>query len=440
MSRIGLITFLLSLAYISVAQQVTYYEHVAPIIADNCLQCHRRGDVAPFPLETYKDIASKAKLIKFVVETKYMPPWIADPNYRHYENERILTNNEIKIIQDWVNQGKLAGDKSKMPKVSGYARNSLIKKKPDMVLSMSEPIFLPGDNKEHYIAVKIPFEIPESKDIEAIEFIPGNRKLVHHMNFAIHEKGSNDCVYAGTKVIDRTETNKSKEDTYGEFGLLDVDGTVSKMVYYGGWVPGMSPQVFDDEFGIKLPKRGILIFDVMHYAATPVDDHDLSKVYLYFKNQPVERSVSMITLGSGSLNAEDITPPLVIPPNTIKTFKLQVGLGRNMSVLYLMAHMHLIGKSFLAYAITPDAKRIPLLKIDDWDFDWQEMYKLNPMIHLPKGTIVYIEATYDNTVNNPRNPFNPPRTIYSTDNMKTTDEMMNLILLAVEYKPGDEYR
>ncbi|MCH8331373.1 MAG: cytochrome c, partial [Bacteroidetes bacterium] len=67
-----------------------------------------------------------------------------------------------------------------------------------------------------------------------------------------------------------------------------------------------------------------------------------------------------------------------------------------------------------------------------------EFYEFNPMLILPKGTRILAKGTYDNTVNNPNNPFNPPRLITSSGNMETTEEMLNFIMLTLPYQPGDE--
>ncbi len=102
--------------------------------------------------------------------------------------------------------------------------------------------------------------------------------------------------------------------------------------------------------------------------------------------------------------------------------------------------MHLLGKSFKAYAITSKNDTIPLIDIPKWDFSWQDIYMFKKIVKIPAYSSINIEAVYDNTSQNPRNPFSPPRIITSDQNllMKTTDEMLNLLLIYVPYQPGDE--
>jgi len=52
-------------------------------------------------------------------------------------------------------------------------------------------------------------------------------------------------------------------------------------------------------------------------------------------------------------------------------------------------------------------------------------------------------AEFDNTQNNPFNPFDPPQTVseryeYGGSSMKATDEMFQFIITYVGYQPGDE--
>jgi hypothetical protein len=96
-------------------QKITFSEQIAPIIYKNCTSCHRKGEAGPFELVTYKDVAVRASLIKFVTQTRFMPPWPADPNYTHFIDEKILSEEEIKMIGDWVDQGYPIGDSTKIP-------------------------------------------------------------------------------------------------------------------------------------------------------------------------------------------------------------------------------------------------------------------------------------------------------------------------------------
>jgi hypothetical protein len=152
----------------------TFAETIAPIVYRNCAVCHRPGEAGPFPLLTYEDVVRKAKTIVAVTKARYMPPWPADPAYSHFLGERILSESDIQSIATWVENGTPLGDPAKAPKPPEFASSSL--GVPDLVVKMREPITLPGDNTDHFLVIKLPYEIPEDRFVRAIEFVPGNRK------------------------------------------------------------------------------------------------------------------------------------------------------------------------------------------------------------------------------------------------------------------------
>jgi hypothetical protein len=98
--------------------------------------------------------------------------------------------------------------------------------------------------------------------------------------------------------------------------------------------------------------------------------------------------------------------------------------------------MHILGKSFKTFAITPAGEVIPLIHIPKWQFNWQLTYPFKKLVKIPQGSIIYIQATYDNTANNLLNPYNPPQAVYYGWGIK--NEMMNLIFEFVTYQSGDE--
>lgn len=141
----------------------------------------------------------------------------------------------------------------------------------------------------------------------------------------------------------------------------------------------------------------------------------------------------------GTLGISDIVPALVIPPDTLMSFRTAAVIKQDISLLTVNPHMHLLGKSFKAWAVPPEGDTIPLIHIPEWDFRWQFFYSFERMIRLPAGTRIEVEASFDNTADNPNNPFDPPRTVAERDgSMRTTDEMLQFIITYLPYLPGDE--
>ena len=141
----------------------------------------------------------------------------------------------------------------------------------------------------------------------------------------------------------------------------------------------------------------------------------------------------------GTLGISEIVPPLIIPPNEVKTFTTKTTVDRDISLLTVNPHMHLLGKSFEAFAQTPEGQKIPLVKVPKWNFRWQYFYTFPKMVKIPKGSVITAIGVYDNTTGNPNNPFSPPQLVVGTNgSMRVTDEMFQIMLTYVPYENGDE--
>jgi hypothetical protein len=419
-------------------EEITFSEHIAPIVYENCTPCHRPGEAGPFKLISHHDLAKRSKMIKEVVETRYMPPWPADKNYSTFLNEWGLAENEIQLIQAWVDQGAPIGDESKIPPRPHFPEGSMLGE-PDLVLDMM-PYAIEGDNSDQFIVVKIPYELAQDTFVKAIEFVPDNRKLLHHMNgHAIQYDDSMKLNLYGGKFIVKYDRSISQHLLYRELDILNDDGSypylTSSIVNY---LPGsVNTQYPDGIGGISLKKKGHFLLKDVHYGPSPIDTTDQSSINIFFGDKKPERPVLEVMLGT--LGASKVVPPLLIPPDQVKTFTTTWTVPADMSVLTLNPHMHLLGKSMLAYAIIPSNDTVPLISIPQWNFRWQFFYTFPKMVKLPIGTVIYVEAVFDNTLNNPENPFDPPRTIRERNgSMGTTDEMFQFIITYLPYEDGDE--
>lgn len=416
----------------SFAQHPTFINDIAPIIQIKCTPCHKPGEAAPFSLITYEDVVKRASFIKEVVQKKYMPPWKADNHYVAYANDRSLSDSEIAKIIKWVNSKtpKGAVKNKEQDTAIQLIEGTAYKRKPDIVLKASSSYILPGDNFERFIVYKIPFELPDSADIEAIEFFCDNKKIIHHVNYAVHEVPAEIDIHNGPDFVNLTEDDRSKYAAYIPFKKT--------ITYYGGWIPGSSYESYPKGIGWIMPKRGVVLLTV-HYAPSAKEETSISGVNFFFSKTPVQRKVKVISFGSGGIGEAQIRPPLLIPPNVVRTYTLNMkNPGEDFSAMYIWPHMHYLGKSFLAYGLSPIGDTIRLTSVPQWDFRWQEIYKFKKLVRIPKGTVVHIEGTFDNTANNPFNPNSPPQFVYSSGDMRSKDEMLTLLLIFLPYQEGDE--
>ncbi|MET6999739.1 c-type cytochrome [Chitinophaga defluvii] len=414
------------------AQEVTFNKDIAPLIHRSCTPCHRPGESGPFSLITYEDVAKRASFIKTVTRNRYMPPWKPDVHDTLFINNRKLSEKEIQVIATWVNNKMPRGENRKNTTIPipSFNTGTQYNRLPDLVLKMQRPFLIKGDNMERFIVFKIPYELPDSANVEAVEFISANKKLVHHANFAICAAPEKEDIHAGDDFINVTEDDRSK--------YIQYDAFQKNMVYYGGWIPGAAYESYPKGMGWVMPRKGVILL-TMHYAPQGKEEQDISGLNLFFTKSTIKRKINLISIGSGGIGEKDIDPYFFIPAEKIKTFQVKVVTpGMDQSVLYVWPHMHLLGKKFRAYAVSPKGDTIQLVTIPEWDFNWQELYRFKHLVKIPQGSVLTVEGSYDNTSNNPNNPFHPPQTIYSSGDMKSTDEMLTLVMLTFPYQKGDE--
>jgi len=204
-------------------KQVTFAEDIAPIIYKNCTKCHVNGEAGPFNLVTYQDIASKAKLIAYVTQNRIMPPWPAEASYTSFANQTVLSTYEIEIIKSWIYAGMQPGDTANLKPFVAKQKQKL--GKPDLVLKLPYPINIEGNNTDKFLVVKIPYQIAKDTFVKAIEFVPGNKKLVHHMNAHLIQfnKGKKKNIYEGSYWVNQDQANS--QTIHKQLGLLHDDGT-----------------------------------------------------------------------------------------------------------------------------------------------------------------------------------------------------------------------
>lgn len=428
--RILILLFLI--AGNSLAQSVTFYEDVQALVHAKCATCHRPGGGAPFSLITFEDVSAKGKFIKKVIASRYMPPWRANGHYVDFANNRSLSEDEIKTITTWVDAGMPKGKRkqdSEKKLLEKVKEGTTLGRSPDLTLKMKYGYRLKPDRQERFMVFKIPFELPEEANVEAVEFTTNNKAIIHHVNFAIHPVP--DPAIDIYSTVDSIDLNKSRYQ-YDQWLPYKKDIT-----YYGGWIPGASHESYPKDMGWVMPKRGVMLLTI-HFPPVGKIEECIAGVNFFFKKDPISRTVKVISLGSGGIGERDIFPPLLLLANEVQTHRLRIANSReDISVLYVWPHMHYLGKEFKAYA-TRSQDTIPLVHIPRWDFRWQEMYKYRKPVILRRGDIVHVYGTFDNTAENPMNPNNPPKLVESSGDMRSDQEMLTMLLIYVPYKEGDE--
>lgn len=410
---------------------------VANILYNRCTICHRPDAAGPFSLITFNDAKRKAGTIKKVLLENLMPPWPADTNYSRFRDERIITSTEKETLLNWIADKCPSGDSSKLIPLPDY--NLRLHQGEKYFEASIKEFFIAGNNKDHFVMMKVPVELKNDTFVSGIEILPGNKKLVHHINGHLisYEEKKKNSMFKG-KFSAYTDSSDKKE-CYELLDLANDDGSYPLLTTsVTNYLPGAETSFYPHGIGgYYLSKKSILLLDNIHYGASPVDTIDNTKFRFYYMNHRPKRPVKDIILGTYGVS--EIIPPLVVPKNTVTHHTTQFTLKEKISLLTVNPHMHLLGKKFLAYAVLPEGDTLPLICINHWDFRWQYFYTYKKILVLPSGTTIVAEGTYDNTEDNPLNPFHPPQTISEREgSMRTTDEMFQLIISYIKYQEGDE--
>lgn len=382
------------------ASEPTFARDVAPIIFENCTGCHRPGQVGPFPLTSYEEVASHARQIARVTDRRIMPPWKPQPGWNHFAEERTLSDEEIETLARWSATGRAQGDPALTPSLPEFPEGWQLGE-PDIVLTMDEAMHIPAEGEDLYMHFVFPIEMEgQEVYIKGVEVCPGNPRVVHHAVGLLDAGGDArrlDAAYPGPGYL-----------RFGDAGFLPAGITP-------GYVPGQTPRLFDEGAALTV-KDGTDFVLQIHYHPSGRPEQDQTQIGLYLTDEPPTRKMLGVLMA-----CDDIDIPAGDNTYTVyDRFELPVGMAANS----IWAHMHLIGKEVKVWAELPDGTVQKLLWIDNWDFNWQDTYIFEEPIYLPARTVIRSEWRYDNTAENPRNPNHPPQRVTVGEN--STDEMAGL--------------
>ena len=389
---------------------LTFNKDIAPIVFSQCALCHHEGEVAPFPLMGYADVQKHAKQIARVTKSRFMPPWKAEPGFGDFHGVRRLTDDQIKLISQWVEEGAVEGVTADLPTVPHFTDGWQLGT-PDLILKVPQPFTVPAEGKDVYRCFVIPIDISEDKYVTAVEYRPSNRKVVHHALFFLDSTGA-----ARRKA---QQSDGVGYPSFGGPGILPTGGL-------GGWAPGAFPAKLPDGVGRMLKKGSDLVLQT-HFHPSGKPEQEQSTIALYFSKSPTDKVLAGMSLRSRDINIAPGEKNYKATDSFITPIDVQL--------IGVTPHAHLICKEMKADATLPDGTKKPLIWIKDWDFNWQDQYKYAEPIKLPKGTKLEMEYTYDNTAENPRNPNSPPKKV--TFGEQTADEMAILFMEVVPEKQSE---
>lgn len=353
---------------------ITYSNQIARLIQNRCLECHREGQIAPFALADYNEVAGWGEMIAEVVREERMPPWHANAKYGHFSNENRLSAEEKELIATWVKSGCPEGDPRELPEPRKFHEGWFMPREPDQVVYMTDkPVDVKAEGVEPYRHYVVDPGFQEDKWVKLAECMPGNRTVVHHIIVYAKPPSEED---AGPSILGR--------DTRG-------------LLFIAGFAPGTRPLVSPAGWAKKIPAGSKLVFE-MHYTPIGTPQQDRSSVGLIFADKQ-EVTHQLTTIGAAN-------PRFEIPPND-PNYKVESSrrFDKDATLLSLFPHMHMRGKSFRYELIAPGGGEPEiLLDVPHYDFNWQNSFIFKEPRKIPAGSTLHCTAYYDNSAGNLSNP------------------------------------
>jgi Tfp pilus assembly protein PilF len=406
-----LILSVFSVPSVSAQPRLTFSKDIAPIIWTRCATCHRPGEIGPFSLLTYDDVKRRATQIATVTRRGLMPPWKPTNAVGTFQDDRRLTATELDALQQWIAGGAEQGNPADLPAMPAWSREWRLGT-PDLIVRMDEPYTVRADGADVFRTFVIAVPVTTPRYVRAIEFQPGNARVVHHANLG----------------IDRTQSSRQLDRRDAEPGY---EGSMAIEARYPegqllGWTPGQAPHPSPDGMAWRIDPGSDLVVQ-LHLQPTGKPETLRASVGLFFTDTPPSRTPIGLRLGSETIDipagerAHVITDRYTVPVDV--------------DLLAVQPHAHNLARHMEANVTLPDGSARSLIAIDDWDFRWQDVYRYATPIALPKGTTIAMRYTYDNSADNVRNPHHPPARVVWGQN--TTDEMGDLWLQVAARNAAD---
>lgn len=389
-------------------QEITYNTHVAKIINENCVVCHREGGIGPMQFASYDQVRPWAPLIQLKVANREMPPYAYDHGIgiQNLLGDWRLSQEEIDTVVAWVNQGAPLGDADIIPPAPELADPTAWNfaaefGEPDLIIpSVSMDIPANGNDlwSKHYVETGL----TQDRCIKAVQVKPRGdaRAVVHHANTDIqvlNEDGEFE------------QYGYLTEYAMGKWGERMPEG-VCRTLPAGGrvhWDIHMFPG------GVGATAQGEMIKDNVVEVGLWFHDEDFIA-----ESQPYKQDLVPYLMRDGYENEM-----LIIPPNGYTMTQGLHSFDHPIRLDSYQPHGHLRMNAASLEIFHPDTGVTEQIsQISNWSATWHHSHIYDPdeAPLVPAGAVLVIKQWYDNSADNPNNP-DPDQWVY--EGSRTGDEM-----------------
>ena len=397
------------------AERVTFTRDVAPIVFTHCAPCHHDGGAGPFPLLSYADVRRRARQIVKVTGARVMPPWPPVEGHGTFKGERRLDTAQIATLARWVELGAVEGAGADLPAPPVFATGWPLGT-PDLVLTPDRAWTLPAEGGDVFRNFVLPVPLSRQRFVRAIEIRPGNARILHHAN----------------ALPDRSGVGRQRDAADPEPGFAGMDLEIASDRFepdshFLFWKPGTPAEATADPIPWAIEPGADLILN-LHLRTSGKPEQVRPSLGLYFTDRAPTRFPMLLQLEhDGALD---------IPAGAASfTVTDELELPVAVQVLAVYPHAHYVAREVQALARRPDGSTEWLVHIAEWNLDWQAVYEMAKPLSLPRGTVISMRWTYDNTARNERNPHSPPQRVIAGN--RASDEMSHLWLQVLPERRED---
>ena len=344
---------------------VTWSGEVATVIHDRCGSCHRPGGSGPFSLLTYADVSERAEQVAMVIEDGYMPPWKPVGDHGVFVGDRRLTPAQRRLVLGWIRAGAPAGDAAAAPPPPRWS-DGWTWGPPDLVVTMDEPFEVPAEGSDIYRNFVLGGRGPDrNRPVKAWELDPGVPRAVHHALLSTDARG--------------WARREDARDAPLGFGGMELGDVQAPDGFYLVWAPGRQPR--ENPAGLTWSMGpGVDLVLQLHMRPTGKAERLAARIGLWFADAPSPRPAFSLRVGD-----VDIDIPAGARGHRIEDrFTLPI----DVTVVSIFPHAHYLARTFEVRAGDTD-----LLRIDDWDFAWQDDYVYARPVRLAAGDEISLAVT-----------------------------------------------
>jgi tetratricopeptide (TPR) repeat protein len=401
---------------------LTFNKDIAPILFEHCATCHRPVDAsdspasrtdpacfagAPFSLLEYGDVRTHARQVADATMRRVMPPWLPERGDGEFVNERRLRDDQIAMIERWVEEGAIEGQEADRPPIPTWPEGWQLGR-PDLVLTMPQPYTLQAVGTDVFRNFVIPVPASSTRYVRAIEFHAGNPRSLHHASVGVDR-------FRVSRKLDRSDPGPG-------FAAMPDDQVQNVF----GWSPGKVPFLEPADRAWVLEKGSDLVVQ-LHMLPTGKPELIQPTLGLFLSSAPPAHEPLQIKLESKAIDIPAGRADYAIDDSYL--------LPADIEILSIYPHAHYLAKEMQGVATLPDGTMRHLISIKAWDFRWQDQYRYRTPMFLPKGTTLAMHFTYDNSDGNARNPHHPPERVKWGP--QSSNEMGALWLEILPRRPED---